>query len=50
MPFREAVESWERHLIKQALEASHGNKSDAARKLGMHRRLLYEKLAGLGIQ
>jgi DNA-binding NtrC family response regulator len=50
MPFREAVESWERHLIKQALEASHGTQSDAARKLGMHRRLLYEKLAGLGIQ
>ena len=44
LPFHESVASWERHLIEQALEASHGNKSDAARKLGIHRRLLYEKL------
>jgi DNA-binding NtrC family response regulator len=50
MPFHEAVTIWERHLIEQALRASHGNKSDAARRLGIHRRLLYEKLAGLGIQ
>jgi DNA-binding NtrC family response regulator len=42
MPFHEAVASWERHLIEQALKASHGNKSDAARRLGIHRRLLYE--------
>lgn len=45
MPFHEAVATWERHLIEQALETSHGNKSDAARKLKIHRRLLYEKLA-----
>ena len=45
MPFHDAVARWERHLIEQALTASHGNKSDAARKLGIHRRLLYEKLA-----
>jgi DNA-binding NtrC family response regulator len=50
MPFHEAVASWERCLIEQALKASDGNKSDAARRLGIHRRLLYEKLAGLGIQ
>ncbi|MBB5341365.1 sigma-54-dependent transcriptional regulator [Tunturiibacter gelidoferens] len=50
MPFHEAVASWERHLIEQALMASQGNKSDAARRLGIHRRLLYEKLAGLGIK
>ncbi len=49
-PFHEAVSLWERHLIQQALRASHGNKSDAARRLGIHRRLLYEKLAGLGIK
>lgn len=47
MPFHEAVASWERHLIEQALEASHGNKSDAVRRLGIHRRLLYEKLTQL---
>jgi DNA-binding NtrC family response regulator len=49
MPFHEAVASWERHLIEQALKSSHGNKADAARRLGIHRRLLYEKLTQLGI-
>jgi DNA-binding NtrC family response regulator len=49
LPFHEAVANWERHLIAEALKASHGNKSDAARRLGMHRRLLYEKLAQFGM-
>ena len=49
MPFHKAVASWERHLIEQALKASNGNKSDAARRLQIHRRLLYEKLAQLGM-
>jgi DNA-binding NtrC family response regulator len=49
LPFHEAVASWERHLIEQALKASLGNKSDAARRLGIHRRLLYEKLTQLGM-
>jgi DNA-binding NtrC family response regulator len=49
LPFHEAVASWERHLIEQALKVTHGNKSDAARRLGIHRRLLYEKLAQLGL-
>ena len=49
MPFHDAVASWERHLIEQALKAAHGNKSDAARRLGIHRRLLYEKLAQFGM-
>ena len=48
-PFHEAVASWERYLIEQALKVSQGNKSDAARRLGIHRRLLYEKLTQLGI-
>ncbi|WP_236657421.1 helix-turn-helix domain-containing protein [Acidisarcina polymorpha] len=48
-PFHEAVASWERHLVEQALNASRGNKSDAARRLGIHRRLLYEKLAQLKV-
>ncbi|NYF92239.1 sigma-54 dependent transcriptional regulator [Tunturiibacter empetritectus] len=47
--FHEAVGSWERHLIEQALKAAHGNKSDAARRLGIHRRLLYEKLTQFGM-
>jgi DNA-binding NtrC family response regulator len=49
MPFHEAVATWERYLIEQALKAAHGNKSDAARRLGIHRRLLYEKLTQFGL-
>jgi transcriptional regulator with GAF, ATPase, and Fis domain len=49
MPFHEAVANWERYLIEQALKAAHCNKSDAARRLGIHRRLLYEKLHQLGL-
>jgi DNA-binding NtrC family response regulator len=49
MSFHDAVANWERHLVEQALKAAHGNKSDAARRLGIHRRLLYEKLAQFGM-
>jgi DNA-binding NtrC family response regulator len=49
MPFHDSVAHWERYLIEQALKASNGNKSDAARRLGIHRRLLYEKLTQFGI-
>jgi DNA-binding NtrC family response regulator len=44
LPFRESVQAWERLLIDRALEATNGNKAEAARRLGIHRRLLYEKL------
>ncbi len=44
LPFHESVAAWERLLITTALEGAHGNKSDAARKLGINRGLLYEKL------
>ena len=44
LPFRESVQAWERLLIDRALEAANGNKAEAARRLGIHRRLLYEKL------
>jgi two-component system response regulator AtoC len=49
LPFHDAVAIWERYLIEQVLKAAHGNKSDAARRLGIHRRLLYEKLAQFGM-
>ncbi|MGC1782272.1 MAG: sigma-54 dependent transcriptional regulator [Acidobacteriaceae bacterium] len=49
LPFHDAVANWEHYLIEQALKAAHGNKSDAARRLGIHRRLLYEKLAQFGM-
>jgi DNA-binding NtrC family response regulator len=44
LPFRESVQAWERLLIDRSLEAANGNKAEAARRLGIHRRLLYEKL------
>lgn len=44
LPFHESVAKWERRLIEHAMEASGGNKADAARRLGVQRRLLYEKL------
>jgi DNA-binding NtrC family response regulator len=44
LPFRESVRAWERLLVERALKAANGNKAEAARALGMHRRLLYEKL------
>jgi DNA-binding NtrC family response regulator len=47
LPFHEAVAKWERYLIERALRLSGGNKSDAARRLGIQRRLLYEKLQQL---
>ena len=45
----EAVESLERAMIERALRASGGNKSKAAEVLGIHRRLLYEKLRRYGL-
>jgi two-component system response regulator AtoC len=35
-------------LIRSALAEAHGNKAEAARILGVRRRLLYEKLSELG--
>ncbi len=44
LPFRESVQAWERLLIDRALKQANGNKAEAARLLGVHRRLLYEKM------
>jgi two-component system response regulator AtoC len=44
LPFKEAVAALERQLIVRALEASGGNRAEAARHLGINRRLLYSKL------
>jgi transcriptional regulator with GAF, ATPase, and Fis domain len=50
LPFHESVAAWERKLITDALNESGGNKADAARRLGIQRRLLYEKIRALGME
>jgi transcriptional regulator with GAF, ATPase, and Fis domain len=50
LPFHDSVAGWEKRLIQNALNESHGNRTEAARRLGMHRRLLYDKLKQLGLE
>jgi DNA-binding NtrC family response regulator len=45
LPFKEAVSALEKALIENALRESGGNRTDAARALGINRRLLYDKIA-----
>ncbi len=44
LPFKDAIAALERELIRRALETSGGNRTEAARRLGINRRLLYSKL------
>ena len=48
--WKQNVEALERSLVERALKASQGNKSKAAELLGMHRRLLYEKMRQYGLE
>jgi two-component system, NtrC family, response regulator AtoC len=50
LPFKEAVASLEQELIRRALNAAEGNRAEAARRLGINRRLLYSKLEEHGIE
>ena len=50
MPFHASVAAWEKKLIENALAHSAGNKSNAARRLGIQRRLLYDKMKSLRIE
>jgi two-component system response regulator AtoC len=54
IPFREGywtvIRKVETQLLKAALDEARGNKAEAARILGIQRRLLYEKLGELGNQ
>jgi two-component system response regulator AtoC len=54
VPYRdgywEVIRRVEGRLLKAALDEAQGNKAEAARILGIQRRLLYEKLSELGIQ
>lgn len=44
LPFHTAVAALERELIRRALEAANSNRAEAARLLGINRRLLYSKM------
>jgi DNA-binding NtrC family response regulator len=44
LPFHKAIAELEKRLITRALKESSGNKSDAANRLQINRRLLYNKL------
>lgn len=44
LPFKAPVARLERALIRQALLQATGNRSEAARLLGINRRLLYDKI------
>ena len=44
LPFKAAVAQLERRLIEKALRETAGNRSEAARNLGINRRLLYDKM------
>jgi len=45
-----ATEALEREMIRRAMAACGGNRTAAARRLGMHRQLLYVKLKRYGIE
>ncbi|MBN8463647.1 MAG: AAA family ATPase, partial [Dechloromonas sp.] len=47
--FAAAVASAEREAIRSALRSTQGNKSQAAKVLGISRAALYEKIAALGL-
>jgi DNA-binding NtrC family response regulator len=49
LPLREAVARLERRMIQAALDQAQGNRSEAARKLGIARAQLYAKLEEFGI-
>ena len=43
------MEAYERGLIVDALRAAHGNRSEAARRLGVSRVTLHDKLRKYGL-
>jgi two-component system NtrC family response regulator len=45
-----AVARLEEEMLRRALAATAGNRADAARRLGIHRQLLYEKMKKYGVE
>jgi two-component system response regulator AtoC len=50
LPFHDSVAEWEKRLTLNALRQADGNRTEAAHRLGMHRRLLYDKLTQIGLE
>jgi len=50
LTLREAVARLEQRMIAEALQRSNGNRSEAARRLGIARAQLYAKLQEFGIE
>ena len=48
--FKERVTALERQLIAEALEKAGGNRTQAAKDLGIYRRLLYDKIKEYGLE
>jgi DNA-binding NtrC family response regulator len=48
-PLKEKVEAYERGLVVEALRASRGNRTEAARALGISRVTLHDKLKKYGL-
>ncbi len=49
LPLKERVQAYERGLVVEALRAAHGNRTEAARRLGVSRVTLHDKLNRYGI-
>lgn len=49
LPLPEAISALERAMIQRALHDSQNNRAEAARRLGIHRQLLYVKLKEYGL-
>ena len=49
LPWNEAVARLEKALLTRALRTADGNRTEAARRLEIHRQLLYAKLKEHGI-
>ena len=50
LPLEQAVASLERRMTQRALARASGNKTEAARILGIHRQHLYSKLKKFGVE
>ncbi|MCL5958506.1 MAG: two-component system response regulator, partial [Chloroflexi bacterium] len=49
MTLKDVLSTVERQLIVEALDQAHGNRSEAAQRLGVYRRLLYAKMKEHGL-